>query len=463
MGMLQKVTHVGLDCHKNFSTLSGRDEAGKVVLRERLEHADRSELRRRLGQYPKGTPVVLEGTFGWGWMSDEVSAAGLEPHLASGSKLAGWRQARGLAKNNKLDADLLSEAWEEKRRWWEVWLAPGSVRDWREWLRYRMALVGMQTGLKNRIHALLHRHGILHPHSDLFGVAGRAFLATLIQEPDATLRCSAKAVLGGYLRVLEQTRKLIAQGTRQFRKEVKASAAARRLMTLPGISWILAYTILAEVGQIERFANARKLSRYSCLAPLADDSGDDDGGAPIGRHVGHAGRRALKWAWIEAAHGAVSHGGRFKAIFDRRTNGGKRDRNRGYIAVAHELCRLAYVLWTKEVDYSDSPPPRPGAGKDQMPGTQNPTSASQEAGPLDPMAQIKGPIAKIDQGGKTPAPGAESFIVRVEDTTIKMEELIARSKVRNGRKVRDNSRSGTGQPDRAMAAAGLCDRPQASL
>jgi hypothetical protein len=229
-------------------------------------------------------------------------------------------------------------------------------------------------------------------------------------------------------------------------------------MTLPGISWILAYTILAEVGQIERFANARKLSRYSCLAPLADDSGDDDGGAPIGRHVGHAGRRALKWAWIEAAHGAVSHGGRFKAIFDRRTNGGKRDRNRGYIAVAHELCRLAYVLWTKEVDYSDNPPPRPGARNDQMPRTENSTT-----GPQDPMAQIEGPIAKVDHGSKTPASRAESSIVKVEDTTMKMEELIAKRKVQIDRKVRDNSRSGTGQPDRAMAAAGLCHRPQASL
>ena len=29
MGTVQKVTHMGLDCHKNFSTLSGRDAAGE--------------------------------------------------------------------------------------------------------------------------------------------------------------------------------------------------------------------------------------------------------------------------------------------------------------------------------------------------------------------------------------------------------------------------------------------------
>ncbi len=105
---------------------------------------------------------MLEGTFGWGWMSDELKAAGLDPHLASSSKVAGWRKARGIAKSNRTDADLLSELWSERGRWWEVWLAPPAVRQQREWLRYRMTLVRTQTGLKNRIHAVLHRHGILH-------------------------------------------------------------------------------------------------------------------------------------------------------------------------------------------------------------------------------------------------------------------------------------------------------------
>ena len=377
MGMLQNVSHVGLDCHRKFSTVSGRDATGRVVLREKLDHTDRASMRARLGQFPKGTPVLLEGSFGWGWVCDEISAAGLEPHLASSSKLGGWRKSRGIAKNNKLDADLLSEVWGEKERWWEVWLAPAEVRDHREWLRYRMSLVRVQTGLKNRIHALLHRHGILHPYSDLFGVKGRKFLASLAEPQDATLRQAARQVLGGHLKVLEEVRTQIAQATRQFRTVVQGRPEARRLMTLPGVSWILAYTILAEVGQIERFKNKRRLARYSCLAPLAQDSGEDDGSSPIGRHVGHAGRRTLKWAWIEAAHGAVLKGGRFKEIFDRRTNGGKRDRNRGYIAVANQLCRIAYVLWARQVDYSESPPPRPGVKRDAKVGGGNASNGNQ--------------------------------------------------------------------------------------
>ena len=122
------VTQIGLDSHRKFSKVTGRDAEGRVVWRQRLEHADRAALRVRLRQWPEGVPVVLEGTFGWGWLSDELSAAGLDPHLASSSKVAAWRKARGMAKSNRTDADLLSELWMQQPRWWEVWLAPPEVR-----------------------------------------------------------------------------------------------------------------------------------------------------------------------------------------------------------------------------------------------------------------------------------------------------------------------------------------------
>ena len=73
----------------------------------------------------------------------------------------------------------------------------------------------------------------------------------------------------------------------------------------------------------------------------------------------------MKWAFIEAAHGAVRKSKRFREIFNRRTDGGKRDKNRGYITVAHELCRVSYVLLRKEMDYTENPPARPGSAKQQ--------------------------------------------------------------------------------------------------
>jgi len=372
-----KVTQIGLDSHRTFSKVTARDAGNRIVWRQRLEHKDRGELREELRSWPKGTPVILESTFGWGWMSDELAEADLEPHLANSRKVAAWRDARGLAKSNRIDSDLLSELWSQQPRWWEVWLAPPEVREQREWMRYRMTLVALQTGLKNRIHAVLHRHGIVNEHSDLFGTKGRRMLNSLITPPvgDVTLPDSGRATLKGYLQLLDQLRRQIAGVTRELRKQIARTPAGGRLMTLPGIGLILAYTILAEIGRIERFRNAKRLAAYSLLAPRADDSGEEDPEHPKGRHIGHMGRRTLKWAWIEAAHGAMRSGGRFRAIYDRVTHGGKKDRNRGYIAVAHELCRIGYVLIERDMDYCADRPARPGqrsSEKDSRPGTGQP-------------------------------------------------------------------------------------------
>ncbi|HEX4794241.1 MAG TPA: IS110 family transposase [Humisphaera sp.] len=387
MGSYEKVTQVGLDVHRKFSMASLRDASGKVVARERLEHDDLTKLDRRVGCWPAGTPVILEATFGWGWMSDRLAAARMDPHLASSRKTAAWREGRGLAKSNKIDANLLAELWDEKpilrhglpQRWWEVWLAPQEVRDQRELLRHRMALVKMQTALKNRIHATLHRHGILCQESDLFGVSGRRFLSLLLNDAQA-LRETARLTLKEDLILLDQLRRLIARATRQFRRQLQRSEEGQRLMTLPGVSTVLAYTILAEIGRIERFAKPKCLVRYSLLAPLADDSGDERAGKPIGRHLGHDGRKTLQWAWIEAAHGAVRKDAGLRGIFNRRTNNGKEDRNRGYIKVAHQMCCIGHAMWRNKSDYQEVSPSRPGS-KQKMSLSRSGTGQ-----PFHPMA-----------------------------------------------------------------------------
>ena len=51
-------------------------------------------------------------------------------------------------------------------------------------------------------------------------------------------------------------------------------------------------------------------------------------------------------------------GGKWRKIFDRYTDGGKKNRNRGYIKVARELVKVVYVVWSKGVEYTDNPPAR---------------------------------------------------------------------------------------------------------
>jgi len=76
---------------------------------------------------------------------------------------------------------------------------------------------------------------------------------------EVQLSVSGRGTLGGYLKLLSQVRQQVAQVTKLIRPMVSRSKEGERWRSLPGVSWVLAYTILAEVGSSSRFANSRKL------------------------------------------------------------------------------------------------------------------------------------------------------------------------------------------------------------
>jgi transposase len=381
-----------MDVHRKFSSVTLRDAAGGVVARERLDHEDRQKMREHLHRWPAGTPLVMEASFGWPWVSDEVEAAGHRPLLSNCYKLEQMRKARGQVKTNAKDADLLSLLPAEPTRWWEVWRASPEVRDLREWMRHRADLVVLQTEVKNRVHALLARHGVFHPFSDLFGGRGRVFLHRLCEDgqyADGVLPPGTLEAIRSDVRVLLALRAELATITWRLRGRLARDPLAQRLKTIPGIGLILAHVLASEVGVLGRFRSHRALASYACLAPRSDDTGEpEETRAPLGRHLGDRGNRTLKWAFIQAAHGAVRHGGRWRAMYDRHTVGGTKNRGRGYVKVARQLVKVVFVVWSRGVDYTETPSPRPGSRpvrrrrKDSRPGTGQPLVAMVKANGL---------------------------------------------------------------------------------
>lgn len=378
----------GMDVHYKFSTLTFRDADARVVVRETLRHEDRKKLREQLSRWPRGVPIVMEASFGWGWVSDEMEKVGLNPQLSNCYKVEQNRKAKGQVKTNRKDADLLSELPFEKGTWWKVWRAPPEVRDRREWMRYRADLVAASTATKNRIHAVFHRHGVFHEFSDLFGGQGRQFLQVLSasgRHAGGVLPEGAREALAGQMRVLMALRAELATVTWRLKGQLQRDALVKRLDGIPGIGLILAHTLAAEIGDIGRCPTQRKLAAYSCLAPQSEDSGEPDPKKPpLGRHLGSRGNLTLKWAFIEAAHGAVRHGGKWRAMFDRVTDGGRKNRGRGYIKVARELVKIVFVIWSRNVTYTETPQPRPGS---KRPGGGQEHSRSGTGQPFHPMVQ----------------------------------------------------------------------------
>jgi transposase len=108
---------------------------------------------------------------------------------------------------------------------------------------------------------------------------------------------------------------------------------------VPGIGWVLAYTIAAEIGDIHRFPSPRKLSGYTGLCPRVYQSGESDRRGPLAKQ----GPRYLRWALIEAATHARAH----PAYRDRyqRTKSRLGKQRGAKVAQVDLARRLAEAIW----------------------------------------------------------------------------------------------------------------------
>jgi transposase len=125
--------------------------------------------------------------------------------------------------------------------------------------------------------------------------------------------------------------------------ELKALGADHRyiplLRTVPGIAWVLGYTIAAEIGDINRFAAPKKLTSYTGLCPKVYQSGGTDRRG----HLTHAGPKYLRWALMEAALHACRH----PAYHDRYERNKKRlGKQRGAKVAQVDIARqLSEAIW----------------------------------------------------------------------------------------------------------------------
>jgi transposase len=220
-------------------------------------------------------------------------------------ELAGWeveiadaQNEKGLAplacKTDRIDAWVLAELC-RRDLVPAIWLPDPLVHAERKRARWRLHLVWHRSSLKQRVHAVLLTHGKPCPVSDLFGVKGRQLLARLgLPEPwQGTVEAS--------LRLIDELE--ISDCERELRRLGADHRYVPLLCTVPGISWVFAYTIAAEIGDIHRFASPRKLAGYTGLCPRVYQSGEGDLRGPLAKQN----PRYLRWALTEAATHACTH------------------------------------------------------------------------------------------------------------------------------------------------------------
>jgi hypothetical protein len=158
-------------------------------------------------------------------------------------------------KNDKVDAAILAQLLRADLLP-EAWIAPPEVRALRALLRHRVQLVRLRTLLGNRIHAVAADHGYDRPAGYWSG-PGRAWLASLDLPP------ASRQVTGGGLALIDALAGPIAALDEQARQQAKTEPGVKVLTQLPGVGEFTALVILAETGDITRFASARKLAAWA--------------------------------------------------------------------------------------------------------------------------------------------------------------------------------------------------------
>src|SRR5713226_6951723 len=232
------------------------------------DSAGLARLVHRLG----GTDVlaVVEVMNGARFIHDQLELAGWDVRLADPQR------ARALAplacKTDRIDAWVLAEL-ARRDLVPEVWLPHPEVRAERERVRFRMHLVKHRTMLKNRIHQTLIAHGHARPTANLFTAKGRALLAGLeLPEP-------WQGTVAASLALIEELDEQIDALERELRRLGADHHYVPLLCTIPGISWVLAYTIASEIGDITRFPSPRKLMATPASAHASTNQGKPTGAA----------------------------------------------------------------------------------------------------------------------------------------------------------------------------------------
>jgi len=144
------------------------------------------------------------------------------------------------------------------------------------------------------------------------------------------------------------------------------------LTQLPGVGPFTALVILAEVGDVSRFASARKLASWAGLTPTVRGS---DRVAHYG-HISKQGPAHLRWVLCEAAQTAKrspEFAGTFQAI------AGRRGKKIATTAVARKLLTRSWHLLTDAGLACRNPPPRPRRNPPQVTGRRGrqPRASSQ--------------------------------------------------------------------------------------
>lgn len=331
---------IGMDIHRSFAQVAIlEDGAITRQLRVELVHEPLVAFAKTLSLDDE---VVIEVTGN----SAAVERL-LRPHVKRVA-VANPRLVRAIAyarvKTNKVDATTLARL-HAAGFLPEVWVADEDTYNRRRQSAERAGVLAQVVRIKGRMKAILHANLIPPYKGHLFGKAGQRWLDALPLPPEE------RGMLQRLMVELERVSHQLAEIDKVVAQQALDDPRALRLMTIPGVSSIVASTVLASIGDIARFPSPDKLSSYFGLTPRIRQSGDHP--ARHGR-ISKQGNSDARKMLVEAAWSAKTAPGPLRAFFNRVQK--KRGAPAAAVATARKLAVMIWHILTSGKDYAYARP-----------------------------------------------------------------------------------------------------------
>lgn len=331
-------SYVGIDVHQDFCHATVQNKSGETMKRGEFENSPSGFDDFFDGI--KHAEVAIEAGDAWQPVYDYLDENGFDVKLAHPYKTriiaevkikTDARDSEALA--NLIRAGLIPE----------VYVPQEEERELRRVVKRRGKLVMDRTKYKNRIWAELRKRGIEADGRDLRTNSGKAWLRNL--EIDA---------IDDYLELIGTLNERVLKLEGEIRKTAEENEEAKLLMTIPGVSYYSALTIIAEIATIERFPNSEKLCSYAGLVPSTKQSGHMEKHGSI-----RGGRPLLRWILIQSSWNHIRNAKNSHVTKFYKKLKQKKPKQKAIIATARKLLKaIFWMLKLKEEFHHEGYDPR---------------------------------------------------------------------------------------------------------
>jgi len=221
----------------------------------------------------------------------------------------------------------------------ECYIPPGPVRERRDLLRHRSALIRARTAVRNQVHSLLDKYDKASEYKDMFCKAGMRWLEGL------ELRGVDQVILESHIRRLRELNREVESVESKIALEASMDDDVALLLTLTGISYFGALLLVSEIGDINRFSSPRKLASWAGLCPTLHQSVES---TKYGR-LKKAGNRHVRWLMVQAASSASQHDGELRRLYLRTRS--RHGHQKAVVRVANKMLRIVWCMLSRREPY----------------------------------------------------------------------------------------------------------------